>query len=62
MGGSEPLAFYALGVNAYADSRNSDASFYLNQVKELDPEGFGAKADNLLARINTESGSGTSTE
>jgi hypothetical protein len=62
VGGSEPLAFYALGVNAYADSRNSDASFYLNQVKELDPEGFGAKADNLLARINTESGSGTSTE
>lgn len=56
VGGNAPLAYYALGVNAYADSRNSDASFYLNQVKSLDPKGFGAKADTLLARIASESG------
>ncbi len=59
VGGSEPLAYYALGVNAYADNRSSDAAFYLNQVKDLDPDGFGAKAETLLARINTESGSET---
>lgn len=60
VGGNAPLAYYALGVNAYADSRNSDAEFYLNQVKSLDPEGFGSKADSLLARIDSESGSADS--
>jgi hypothetical protein len=60
VGGNAPLAYYALGVNAYADSRNSDANFYLSQVKSLDPEGFGQKADTLLDRIASESGSGDS--
>lgn len=58
-GGNAPLTYYALGVNAYADSRNSDAAFYLSQVKSLDPEGFGVKADDLLTRINSESGNAT---
>jgi tetratricopeptide (TPR) repeat protein len=54
VGGNAPLAYYALGVNAYADNRKSDATFYLNQVKSLDPDGFGARADTLLTRIETE--------
>jgi len=58
-GGNAPLTYYALGVNAYADSRNSDAAFYLSQVKSLDPDGFGVKADDLLTRINSESGNAT---
>jgi tetratricopeptide (TPR) repeat protein len=50
--GIEPaLIHYALGVNAFADKKYTDAAAYLKKAKELDAKAYGEKADSLLKRI-----------
>ncbi len=50
--GIEPaLIHYALGVNAFADKKYTDAAAYLGKAKELDPKAYGEKVDSLLKRI-----------
>ncbi len=50
--GIEPaLIQYALGVNAFADKKYTEAAVYLKKAKELDPKAYGEKADSLLKRI-----------
>ncbi|MCK4541014.1 MAG: hypothetical protein KAU17_02150 [Spirochaetales bacterium] len=51
-GGAPGIAYYALGVNAYADNRPSDAKDYLAKVLEMDPEGYGVQAGKLLEEIS----------
>ncbi|MFP4112793.1 MAG: tetratricopeptide repeat protein [Spirochaetota bacterium] len=50
-GAAEPLTYYALGVNAYADNRFDDAVGYLEQTIALDPEAYEDKASQLIERI-----------
>jgi len=50
-GADAALVNYALGVNAAADSRNTEARKYLEQAKKASPERYSAKADELIARL-----------
>ncbi len=52
-GASKALSYYALGVNAYADNRFSDATKYLNQTAQLDTGDLKQKAQDLLKRIQS---------
>jgi hypothetical protein len=45
------IANYALGVNAFVMGRSEDARSYLALAKEAAPGEYGAKADEILARI-----------
>ncbi len=50
--GCEPgIANYALGVNAFVMGRGVEARTYLTLAKEAAPAEYGAKADEILARI-----------
>ncbi len=50
--GCEPgIANYALGVNAFVMGRGVEAKTYLTLAKEAAPAEYGAKADEILARI-----------
>jgi hypothetical protein len=52
--GHEDLLYYALGVNAYADSRMEDSSFYLKQA--VDAAGSYSKmASELMEEISASS-------
>ncbi len=53
MGGDPDLGYYALGVNAYANSNQKDTLFYLNKVSAGE---YKAKADQLIASVNEEAG------
>ena len=50
-GAREALAYYALGINAYAGDRFDEATEYLERTIELDPEGYGDEAEQLIARM-----------
>ncbi|MGM0673768.1 MAG: DUF1570 domain-containing protein [Spirochaetota bacterium] len=50
-GAGEALAYYALGVNAYADERFEEATTYLERTVELDPDGYGDEAEQLISRM-----------
>ena len=49
--GDPGLTYYAMGVNAYAAGKLSDAKVYLQNSYQTDPEGHGEKAFALLTRI-----------
>lgn len=52
-GGNAGLTYYAMGVNAYAAGQLTDAKVYLQNSFQADPEGYGARAFNLLTRIES---------
>lgn len=45
------IANYALGINAYTDNRFAEARTYLLAAKEVSPDKYGTKSDELLAKI-----------
>jgi tetratricopeptide (TPR) repeat protein len=49
--GDPGLTYYAMGVNAYAAGKLSDAKVYLQSSYQADPEGHGEKAFALMTRI-----------
>jgi hypothetical protein len=51
LGADAATVNYALGVNAYAANRFEDAKMYLEAAKAADPERYGARVDELLAKI-----------
>lgn len=51
MGADAGIANYALGVNAFVDNRFEDAKSYLAEAKTSSPDKYGAKVDELLAKI-----------
>lgn len=51
-GAGEALTTYALGVNAYADERFEEATTYLERTVELDPDGYGDEAEQLISRMD----------
>lgn len=53
-GGSEGLIYYAKGISAYSAEDNENALSYLEQVVDIDPAGYGAKAQELIDRIAGE--------
>ncbi|MBN1410840.1 MAG: tetratricopeptide repeat protein [Spirochaetales bacterium] len=53
-GAEKGLTYYAMGINAYADNRYENAVEYLKQAKKEDAENYMDKADEILARIETE--------
>ena len=60
--GDPGLTYYAMGVNAYAAGKLSDAKVYLQNSFQADPEGHGERAFALLSRIegaeNASAGNG----
>jgi tetratricopeptide (TPR) repeat protein len=54
LGATPAITYYALGVNAYADNRFEEASEFLTRVVSLDPETYGPKAEDLLARFEEQ--------
>ncbi len=54
MGGNKGLVDYALGINAFADNRISDAKSYLSQAVSVQSD-YKDKAASLLDRINQQS-------
>lgn len=51
MGAEPALTYYALGVNAFADSRFDEAEEFLLATAELDPNAFGDKVGLILDRL-----------
>jgi hypothetical protein len=51
LGADEALVSYALGVNAMADDRPAEAKAFLDRAKTVAPTRYGAKADELIARL-----------
>jgi tetratricopeptide (TPR) repeat protein len=51
LGANAGIINYALGVNAFAAGKLTDASKYLNFAKDADKAAYGEKADALLKRI-----------
>lgn len=54
-GVEQATVYYALGVNAFADNRFDDAEGFLRLTQQLDPDGFGVDAGELLERIQSQS-------
>ncbi len=54
LGAEKAVALYALGVNAYADSRNEEALDLLQQTLEADPENYQERVNELTQRIQDE--------
>lgn len=54
LGATPAITYYALGVNAYADNRFEEASEFLSRVVRLDPDTYGPKAEDLLARFDEQ--------
>jgi tetratricopeptide (TPR) repeat protein len=54
LGATPAITYYALGVNAYADNRFEEASEFLTRVVSLDPDTYGPKAEDLLARFEEQ--------
>jgi tetratricopeptide (TPR) repeat protein len=50
-GSEEALTYYALGVNAFAANELDSALSFLQQSRELDPEAYGDRAEELINRI-----------
>lgn len=50
-GADEALVSFALGVNAAADGRSADARNFLTKAKTIAPARYGARADELLAKL-----------
>ncbi len=53
-GGAPGLIYYARGITAYSARRDEEAKQLLSYVLEEDPEGYGAKAQELLTRLETD--------
>lgn len=51
LGFTSALSYYALGVNSYAYNDYDKATEYLSMAKEIDPDNYTAKADEILERI-----------
>ncbi len=54
LGATPAITYYALGVNAYAANRFEKASEFLTMVVSLDPDTYGPKAQDLLARFQEQ--------
>lgn len=52
LGANAAVINYALGVNAFAAGRNTDATKYLKFAKDADPATYGDKVDALQKRID----------
>jgi tetratricopeptide (TPR) repeat protein len=50
-GADRALVLYALGINAVAAGRNSDAVVFLRQAAELSPERYRVKANDLIKKL-----------
>ncbi len=51
-GATESLTYYAMGVNAYAANRRSEATEFLQRSASMEPERFGDRVEQLLQRMD----------
>ena len=51
-GATESLTYYAMGVNAYAANRRTEATEFLQRSAGMDPERFGNRVEQLLQRMD----------
>ncbi|TVR30029.1 MAG: hypothetical protein EA404_13345 [Spirochaetaceae bacterium] len=51
-GATESLTYYAMGVNAYAANRRTEATEFLQRSASMEPERFGDRVEQLLQRMD----------
>jgi tetratricopeptide (TPR) repeat protein len=51
LGADSGITKYALGVNAFADNRFEDAKIYLEEARQISPERYDAKVQDILKKM-----------